>query len=346
MMKKLGRLFSEPLLLSLLVIKLVDASDVAIYEGKIKVDICGDSPNSHGLSFTLKTLFEDALVNFHRSIHQHDGFKVLSVKIRDDKFIQGSECPDSEDDQIRRRLRGAFRSSLYYILGGQCYGACPDDPTDRISTINRGRRKNSVQNSKFLETMKLQKKNEALKLELKKVFPKLEHASFQMTGKKINCSSALSCRSNNGECCGVGDCTCRKDQLFLCDSLGFNCKQTDFPNCLNDLSCGKFIAMSVNQQTLAIGSGFLGSTPFIQVYDKQNNGKWHQRGKDIFEPNLIENFKNGDRFDYSVHISNSTKRLSVGYGDDTYVSIFDWNPDSTSWKHVNDQGDESKHFLF
>lgn len=315
-------------------------TEIGIYSGQVDVDLCGDTPDVDGLSFAFKTAIEDSIAGFYQDLYPNGTFQVLSVTIDESQFVEASECPDSEEEQNRRKLRGSTHSNLYYIIGGQCYGACPDDPSDGIDTLNRflRKKKDSVFSSDT-------SKNEALTQRMKQAFTEITHAEFKVSGSRIDCSSNKNCNSNNAICCGVGDCLCANNDLVLCDPFGSNCKNTEYPSCLDDSTCDNSISMTRDRQTLVIGSGFLEENSSVQVYDVQADGKWNQRGTDIHyhSPNKFEedtnthnHKKRGGGFGSSVSISNDGDKLVVGAHRANRVSIYHWNSEANLWYKTHD----------
>ena len=313
-------LFVQTFLLLSLAFKGISAIDAAAYAGAIEVDLCGDTPDTNGLSFAFKIAIEDALSGYYSSVHENDGFGVMSLDI--DEFVEANDCPDVEDDITRRKLRGTVYSVVYYIFTGQCTGSCPVDPSDEIDGINDRQRGLKVLDDSLEST---KKKNKALRMIMSETFPEITHAKFLNTGDRINCNLDHYCYGNGAVCCGVGDCSCMA-HLVLCDSQGLNCRDTIYPTCLYDSSCDNSIAISDSKQTLVIGSGYLDVNASVQVYDKQDDGIWQRRGEPIIDPygsehvpDSSEKHKRGGQFGSSVSINNSGNRLAIGSYNESRV---------------------------
>lgn len=290
--------------------------------------LCGDLPDSK-LSLAFKTELETILLDFYQEIHEKDdNFTASSISISESEFEQSTECPDIEEISTtasRQLQRTLLYTTIYFYLGGYCYGTCPSDPSSAVDTVNRLRRRMTVEEDILLGKLSAR-------------FPEVSEATFGDRGNKIDCSLSSNCNSDKGICCGVGTCGCVNEDLVLCSTLD-SCKRTKFPICLHDLTCDSSISITPDRQTLAVGSGFLDEKPSVEVYDfDAGHGLWLRRGSPILETTSAahggqeDTFrKRGGKFGSAVALTDNGMTVASGAFSQDSVTVFDWDPQSNEW---------------
>ena len=303
-----------------------------IYDISIDVNkLCSDSIEG-GLSTTLINDLEYAILDyFNETYASNPNVTFESVMIVGDRFEEGLACPTIQEEvadsrgkkngrQLTRRL---LYSTLYFILNGYCYGACPSNPSSHIDTVNRRNLKSS---------------NQVLLSKIQSVTPQADEV-VGVDSSAVDCTRNNQCKHIDGRCCGYEDCFCPYNVIEICDDSrtcrrGNCCRPAYIPKCEFSMTCDRTIDITEDKSTIVFGQSHEPHEfPKFRVYSHDpDEDKWYQRGLLERPPTsrVLQDDDTSSRrvISSSVSISNDGERVALGSNLGKKVKIFHLESDN------------------